>query len=185
MIEILEPTLGFISASLVALIALGFGVMLVFFSGSALLVFGQFLPFVRHPASAGLAAAIAAVLMVGLSLGAGFEPLWLLPAQQLAWTGIAYLFVRFAVLARLLRWVLGGGLLLAAAIWLSAFVFPSLEFAARMAVQVAAVVLLGAGLGLWPLVLMGMVEHARARPGRTALCQFELPTAPPAARLAL
>ena len=46
--ELVQPALGFVSASLVALIALGFGAMGVFFSGSAMLVFGQFLPFVRR-----------------------------------------------------------------------------------------------------------------------------------------
>ena len=164
MLEILEPALGFVSASLVALIALGFGVMLVFFSGSALLVFGQFLPFVRSPASAAVAAATATALLAALSLGGGFEPLWLLPARQLFWTGIAYLFLRFRALALLLRWGLGGGLLLAGALWLSAFAFASLEIAARIAVQIASVALLGGALGLWPLVLMGMLEHARSRP---------------------
>ena len=164
MLEILGPTIGFVSTSLVVLIALGFGTMLVFFSGSALLVFGQFLPFVRRPAHAAIAAATACALLAAVSLWGGFEPFWLLPAQQLAWTGIAYLFVRFRALALLLRWGLGGGLLLAAGLWLSVFATASMEMVARIAVQIATVVLLGAALGVWPLVLMGMLEHARARP---------------------
>ena len=39
-----------------------------------------------------------------------------------------------------------------------------MEIVARIAVQIATVVLLGAALGVWPLVLMGMLEHARTRP---------------------
>ena len=44
--EWLQPVLGFVSASLVALVALAFGVMFLFFSASAALVLGQFLRFV-------------------------------------------------------------------------------------------------------------------------------------------
>ena len=43
MLDWVQPLLGFTSASLVALIALFFGVMMLFFSGSAVLVLGQFL----------------------------------------------------------------------------------------------------------------------------------------------
>src|SRR5258705_9988053 len=49
MLEILGRGLGFVSASLVALIALGFGAMFLFFSGSAALILGHFLRFVTSP----------------------------------------------------------------------------------------------------------------------------------------
>ena len=55
MFDWLQPALGFVSASLVALIALSFAAMMLFFSGSAVIVLGQFLPFVR-PARAALPA---------------------------------------------------------------------------------------------------------------------------------
>ena len=44
MLEGLEPALGLVSAELVALIALGFGAMFLFFSGSAVLVLGSSCP---------------------------------------------------------------------------------------------------------------------------------------------
>jgi hypothetical protein len=66
MIEVLSRSLGFVSASLVALIALGFGLMFVFFSGSAAMILGHFLRFVR-PARVALPA-------IGLAACAGRSP---------------------------------------------------------------------------------------------------------------
>jgi len=57
MLEVLTRGLGFVSASLVALIALGFGAMFLFFSGSAALILGHFLRFVGPPRRGGSAAA--------------------------------------------------------------------------------------------------------------------------------
>jgi len=53
MIEFLTRGLGFVSASLVALIALGFGAMFLFFSGSAALILGHFLRFSRSARRSG------------------------------------------------------------------------------------------------------------------------------------
>ena len=164
MLEVIQPTLGFVSACLVALIGLGFGAMLLFFSGSALLVLGQFLPFAKKAESAGVALAVATVLMLALGYFAASEPPWLPAATQFAWTSIAYVFLRFRVLQKPLRWGLGLYLLAAGILWVSAFALPALESWAEPAVTLAAALLLGGALGLWPLALMGLIAHRRARP---------------------
>ena len=62
---LLEPALGVVSASLLGLIALGFGAMFVFFSGAAALVLGQFLRYARAP-RIGLSAIVLAVCALGI-----------------------------------------------------------------------------------------------------------------------
>jgi lipoprotein-releasing system permease protein len=164
MIELVEPVLGFVSASLVALIALGFGAMAVFFSGSALLVFGQFLPFVRPIPVAATAAALAGAVVLTVGLVAGSDPVWLPALVQLACTALAWACVRVRALHAPLRWVVGPYLLVSAALWLAAFAVPALEWVAVQAVQWALLLLLVGATGLWPLVLVGLAQHARERP---------------------
>ena len=173
MLEILQPALGFVSASLVALIALGFGAMLLFFSGSALLVFGQFLPFTRKPMVAGLAALIAAPVL-GIAfylarpeLAEGGERWWLIPSgmlAQLLCTGLVYLLIRFAALARAARWMVGTLLLAAGLLWVATFWLRDLAPLAVSAIAIAAATLNVAITGVWPLAVAGLVEHRRARP---------------------
>ncbi len=162
--ELVQPALGFVSASLVALIALGFGAMGVFFSGSALLVFGQLLPFVRPLPVAATAAGIAGAVMATAGWFAGADPVWLPALVQLGCTALAWGCVRLRALHTPLRWVGALYLLLAGALWLAAFSFPALEGPAAQAIRWALVLLLVAATGLWPLVLAGLAQHARERP---------------------
>ena len=164
MSEILAPALGFVSASLVALIALGFGAMLIFFSASAVLVFGQFLPFARTLRVAGPAALLAGIAVFPLGSWVGWQPSWWMPAYQLIWTAVAFAVLRFRLLSVIVRWGLGVYLLVAAGLWLSAFAAPSVEATALGAIQIADGLLRGAATGLWPLVGAGLLQHWRERP---------------------
>ena len=82
MLDWLQPVLGFVSASFVALIALGFGLMMLFFSGSAVIVLGQFLPFVRAWRVAAVAIGAATLLAGGVAVWAGGPRPWLAPLVQ-------------------------------------------------------------------------------------------------------
>src|SRR5262249_19501013 len=111
MLEVLTRSLGFVSASLVALIALGFGAMFLFFSGSAALILGHFLRFVRKPAVALPAIALAAAFVAALAWALG-APIWWWPAvgqtvcALVAWAGV--LLVNWSRAAdRALRWGFG------------------------------------------------------------------------------
>src|SRR5258706_1141123 len=81
MLEILGRGLGFVSASLVALIALGFGAMFLFFSGSAALILGHFLRFVTSPRT-GLPAIVLSSAAVGALALALHAPVWWWPAAS-------------------------------------------------------------------------------------------------------
>jgi len=164
MTEILQPILGFVSATLVALVALAFGALFLFFTASAMFVLGQFLRFVR-PAGVALPALLGGTLLVGalsFSLGAADAAVW--PAAQLVYGLVAYALVRWR------RWRLAilslvGLLLVGAGIaFVLALVFPSFAPAADVARQLGIWVLLAVALGTWPLVLAGLVEHRRERP---------------------
>src|SRR5262245_28364819 len=76
MLEVLTRSLGFVSASLVALIALGFGAMFLFFSGSAALILGHFLRFVRPARVALPAIAASAALVAALAVALHAETWW-------------------------------------------------------------------------------------------------------------
>ena len=132
MLEILGPTIGFVSASLVVLIALGFGTMLVFFSGSALIVLGQFLPFVNHRlALLSGAFAVAVTAVVGWSV---LDPAlwWVLPFWQAVTTAVLYGFVLLRPLHRLLLRSFGAVLLLCGLTFAVSLALPSLADAGRL-----------------------------------------------------
>jgi lipoprotein-releasing system permease protein len=164
MTELLGSALGFVSASLVALIGLGFGAMLLFFSGSALLVLGQFLPFARPWRVAATAALAAAALLVPLAFTISAPQPWRLPLAQLVCTAIAWGALRFERAHSALRRGLAALFLLAGGAWLAAFYWPAFEGAAFVAVSAALLVLLVGSLGLWPLVVAGLARHRIARP---------------------
>ncbi len=164
MIEALGNALGFVSASLVALIALGFGILFVFFSSSAVLVLGQFLPFARRPAVAGGAVATATVAAALVSRALEVDPWW---APALAWAAagaLAFALLWARPLWRVLRLVVGLVFLAAGALWIASVAVAGLEAAARGATGVAAALLaLGIG-GFGPLVVAGIVQHRLEKP---------------------
>jgi lipoprotein-releasing system permease protein len=162
--EWLQPVLGFVSASLVALVALAFGAMFLFFSASAALVLGQFLRFVRPLRVALPALAGATALMGVLAYTAGAEPLWLLPAVQLGAGLIAYALVCWQRAHRWLRRGFGLLLLGSGGLFVASVVAPALESIASRAVLLSAQCLAVLAFGLWPLVIMGLIEHRRERP---------------------
>ncbi len=164
MIEVLSRSLGFVSASLVALIALGFGLMFVFFSGSAAMILGHFLRFVR-PARVALPAiglAACAMGIAGVSLGAP-EPL-APPTAQLVTGVAAWGFVRARGFHRALTWLAGAVFAACGGLFVLGLFVPSFEERGHAAVSIAAALLLLTALGVWPLVLAGLAEHRRARP---------------------
>ncbi len=164
MTEILQPILGFISATLVALVALAFGALFLFFTVSAMFVLGQFLRFVR-PVRVALPALLGGTLLVGglsFSLGATDAAVW--PAAQLVYGLVAYALVRWrrwrlAILPLLGLLLVGAGITFVLALVLSSFA-PAADVARQLSIWV----LLAAALGTWPLVLAGLVEHGRQRP---------------------
>lgn len=164
MADWLQPTLGVVSASLVALVALAFAAMFVFFTGSAALVLGQFLRFVRPPRVAGVALALATLAVAAVGLAAGARPLWPLPAAQLLWGGIAYGLLRWPVVYRPLRLALAALWGVSALLFVISLASPPLEPVARTALALSAGTLAAGALGLWPLVIAGLVAHRRARP---------------------
>src|SRR5882672_4525924 len=107
MLEVLTRSLGFVSASLVALIALGFGAMFLFFSGSAALVLGHFLRFVRSPRVALPAIALATLFFAAISLWVQSPVWWSPPAAQLGAGVVAWGLVRARRFHRAMRWALG------------------------------------------------------------------------------
>jgi lipoprotein-releasing system permease protein len=164
MIELLSHGLGFVSASLVALIALGFGAMFLFFSGSAALILGHFLRFVR-PARVALPAIALAALLVGLVARLLDAPVWWSPplGQIVAGLG-AWAFVRAQRFQRALRLGLGALFLACGLAFVAGLVVPSFAYVGLEAAYLVRLVLLLAVTGLWPLVLAGLVEHRFAKP---------------------
>jgi len=164
MLEVLSRSLGFVSASLVALIALAFGLMFLFFSGSAALILGHFLRFVR-PVRVALRAILLAACVVGIaaaSFGAT-QPL-APPATQLVAGLAAWGLVRARALHRALSWLCGAVLAVCGGLFVLGLFAPDWDETGHGAVSIAAALLVLAALGLWPLVLAGLVEHRRARP---------------------
>lgn len=164
MIELVSRSLGFVSASLVALIALGFGTMFLFFSASAALILGHFLRFVR-PARVALpfivlATGASAALAIALDAPSPLAP----PAGQLATALLAWGLVRARAIHRALTWLLGAVLLVCGALFALGLVRPDWEDTGQAAISIAASLLLLGALGVWPLVIAGLVEHRRSRP---------------------
>ncbi|MEE9280858.1 MAG: FtsX-like permease family protein [Myxococcota bacterium] len=164
MTEWLTQLMGFVSASLVALIALGFLALFAFFSGSAALVLGQFLRFAEPPRVGLWAAALAALVMAAAALALEIRPLWGLPAAQLFWTAVFYGLVRWKASH---RWVWRGGLaalFVCAGLYVVSLAAPDLASTGELGFRVALTTLRVALLGLWPLVVAGLVRHRRERP---------------------
>ena len=166
MLEVLTRGLGFVSASLVALIALGFGAMFLFFSGSAALILGHFLRFVGRPRVALPALAAAAALLAALALALRAPVWWSPPLAQLVCGLVCWGLVRARPAHRALAWGLGALLLGCAGVFLAALALggKGWEHAAHNAVYIATLVLMLGGLGLWPLVLAGLVQHRIEKP---------------------
>src|SRR5262245_42475109 len=166
MLEVLTRGLGFVSASLVALIALGFGAMFLFFSGSAALILGHFLRFVGPPRVALPAIALAAAFIAALALALGAPIWWSPPLAQIVTGLVCWGLVRARRVHRALAWGLGALLLGCAGTFLAALALggPRWESAAHTAVYVAALVLMLGGMGLWPLVVAGLVRHRIEKP---------------------
>ena len=164
MLEVLTRSLGFVSASLVALIALGFGAMFLFFSGSAALILGHFLRFVRPARAALPAIALAALLLGAIAFGVGQENWWSPPLAQLGAGLAAWGLVRARRAHRALAWSIGALLLGCGALFVVGLVLPQWGEAGHAAALVAALLLILGAVGLWPLVLAGLVEHRRVKP---------------------
>jgi len=162
-LELIQSALGFVSASFVAVIAAAFGAMFLFFSGASALVLGQFLQFARGRVAL-IAVAAGALLVLGISVLTDQEQAVWLAGAQVAWSGIAFGMYRWKASHRFLPYAAGGLVLAAAALFLAAQAVPDLEQLAQITVAVALQVLLGAAVGLWPLVIAGLVQHRRERP---------------------
>jgi len=168
MLEILGRGLGFVSASLVALIALGFGAMFLFFSGSAALILGHFLRFVTSPRT-GLPAIVLSSAAVGALALALHAPVWWWPAAaQLVSALVAWAVVvvvnQLPALRRALALGVGGVLLLCGLLFVVSLAAPAMNGVGQGGALVAALVVTIGALGLWPLVLAGLVEHRRVKP---------------------
>jgi lipoprotein-releasing system permease protein len=163
MLDWVQPVLGFISASLVALIALFFGVMMLFFSGSAVIVLGQFLPFVRSWRVAAVTIALAVLVTGALALLAGVESPWKPPLSQLVLSVIAWALVAWRASHRFLRWGLGGFFAVSGVIYPLSLIMPRFEGLGYSLVLLVFLTLQLAAVGLWPLALGGLVQHWRER----------------------
>ncbi|MEE2703323.1 MAG: FtsX-like permease family protein [Myxococcota bacterium] len=161
---LLEPALGVVSASLLGLIALGFGAMFVFFSGAAALVLGQFLRYARAP-RIGLSAIVLAVCALGIvGIAVDVEPVWALPVSQSVWGVLGFGLVRWQRAHRPARIGVGVVLLAAGLLFAASLAFPALESAAQWALLVVRLLAAALLIGLWPLVIAGLLQHARERP---------------------
>lgn len=166
MAELIPAALGFVSASLVALIALAFGSLFVFFSGSALLVLGQFLPFARTPRVAVASVGVAALGVTIASLAAGVPAAWA-AVSGLAWAvagASGYALVCYRTVRRVTTFLLGLLLLGSGLLWAVSLLVADLTLAAQQGL----ILCVGIGLlliaALGPLVVGGLVYHARTRP---------------------
>ncbi len=166
MAELIPAALGFVSASLVALIALAFGALFVFFSGSALLVLGQFLPFARTPRVAVASVGVAALGVTIASLAAGVPAAWA-AVSGLAWAvagASGYALVCYRTVRRVTTFLLGLLLLGSGLLWVVSLLVADLTLAAQQGL----ILCVGIGLlliaALGPLVVGGLVYHARTRP---------------------
>ena len=164
MIEVLGRTLGFVSASLVAMIALGFAAMFLFFSGSAALILGHFLRFVRPPRVALPAIAIAAGFVATVAL-LTHAPIWWSPPLAQAVMGlVAWALIRATRLHRALRFALGALFAVTGGLFLVGLFAPRWTDTSHDGIRLAVLVLVLGATGLWPLVIAGLVEHRFAKP---------------------
>lgn len=164
MTEWIQPALGFLSATIVALLALSFAAMFVFFSGSAALVLGKFLRFAAAPSAAVPAAAAAIAVAFGVASAFGLEPTWVLPAAQALWSAIFYGSICWRRAHRLLARTAGAVLLGCGVLFVAGLVLDPLYGVGQQAAQLAVIVVQVSVLGAWPFVLAGLVAHARVRP---------------------
>jgi lipoprotein-releasing system permease protein len=162
MIEWIQPALGYASATLVAIIALGFGAMFLFFSGASALVLGQFICFAATPRLA--AAAVGTVVLLLAVLGATVSPLfygW--AVGQLLFSGLAYLLYRVSGNVWVRRGY--GALLLACGLaYVVSLALPDGASIGDYALIAARIILFLPAIGLAPLVVLGLIEHVRQRP---------------------
>jgi lipoprotein-releasing system permease protein len=164
MLEWLQPALGFASAALVALIALAFGAMFLFFSGASALVLGQFVRFAAAPRPAALAVALA--VGVWCALGALLDRVFFgWAALQVVCSLLAYPLYRLSGRRWLLRGygalLLGCGLVHAVTLSLAV---PELEALSEHTATAVRTLLVVPVLGLLPLAALGLVQHSRERP---------------------
>jgi lipoprotein-releasing system permease protein len=164
MTEWLQPAAALFSASLVALIALAFGTLFLFFSGSAVLVLGQFLRFTRPARVAGLALGAATVLMGALAIWRGVAPVWAPPLIQFVLTLAAWGAVRLQRLHRVFIWTIAVLLAIAGLLLALSYLFSGLETVAGLAAMFSAYGIAFGVLGLWPLVIAGLVAHRWEKP---------------------
>src|SRR5262245_44069662 len=162
MIEWIQPALGYASATLVAIIALGFGAMFLFFSGASALVLGQFICFAATPRLAAVAVGTATALFA--LLGAAVDPIFY---------GWAVAQVLFSALGSVLYRVSGnpwvrrayGALLLSCGLtYVVSLALPDGARIGDYALIAARAILLLPAFGLAPLVVLGLAEHVRQRP---------------------
>jgi hypothetical protein len=163
MLDWLQPTLGFVSASLVALIALSFGALFLFFSGSAALVLGHFLRFARAPRLAAVAIATAALLAGGVALLGGFAPWWAPPLAWIACGLLGYALVRVRTLQVAVQRIGGAFLLASGLLYVVSLSVTTLAPYAVGALALCGSLLAMAAAGLGPLVVAGLVQHYRER----------------------
>jgi lipoprotein-releasing system permease protein len=166
MAELIPAALGFVSASLVALIALAFGALFVFFSGSALLVLGQFLPFARTPRVAVVAVGLAAtgVAIAGLAMGgsAGWAAV-----SGLAWIlagAFGYALVCYPRVRRVATFGFGFVLLTCGLLWVVSLLVTDLTSVAQQGLILCIAIGLVLIAALGPLVVGGLLYHALTRP---------------------
>jgi lipoprotein-releasing system permease protein len=162
--ELLPQALGFVSACLVALIALGFGAMFLFFSGSAALVLGQFVRFgldlrVLLPV---VGIGVAGAAWLAYATGAPYP--FALPLAQALFPGAAAALVWARGLHRAARIGAGAALLSAGVLFVASLAAEPLEGLALLALWLAAWLLTAAVLGFWPLIVAGLLAHRAARP---------------------
>ena len=163
MSEIFSGMLSFVSASLVALIALSFGVLLVFFSGSAVLVLGQFVPFARSPRVAAISVGLVVLGIAATSAAAGLEPVWGPPVLWAFAGGAGYAALRLPS-----TWRPGGigvGLvfLVTGLLYVASIFDPELTPWAQNAILATLLVGTLALAAFIPLFLGGLVQHVRTR----------------------
>lgn len=165
MVDWLHGAVGFVSAALVALIALGFGALFLFFSGSAVLVFGRFLPFARPARVAAVAIVTSASLAAGVVLFLDLAPLFriALPVSCLLWGALAWAMLRAPRMGAWVRRVVGLYLLATAGLFGAALQWSALAVWAQRSALGALGLFNVAVLGFVPLVLAGGVEHLRQK----------------------
>ncbi len=164
MIQWLSGALGFVSASLVALIALGFGLLFVFFSSSAVLVLGQFLPFARRPRVAVITLALVGMASALVSRGLDLDPWWQVPLRLVVAVALAFALLWARPVWRWLRLALGVVLVATAGVWIASLAVDGLDEIAQAAVALDGALLVLGIAGFGPLMLAGIAQHRIEKP---------------------